>query len=193
MRLFIFILILLVTTSIVAQKRATIFKKIHSYRDSIYNKATYQTDSLDFAYAINKYLLKDGFAYVDKTNAYDLYYQKLVYLMCSPPPKGQKYRLSGGKVGMCKVAAYVLIDVIDTNEAFSFVLNVRTEEYSRQFLQQPSILGQYKFDEAALKEHLYLYYYGSKPKLPSVLLAEIEKYNAKQKQEDKKIIEGRNY
>ena len=194
MRFYIVFLILTISTSIVAQKRTTIFKEIHNYRDSVYNKTTYQTDSLDFAYAINQYFLKDGFAYVDKTNPYDLHYQKLIYLMCSTGPR-DNIDLPGGRREKCTVTVYVLVDVIDTNEVFSFALNVRTEDAPHQFLQRrpPRILGQYKFDETALREHLYVYYHENKPTLSLALLEMIAKYNGKQKQEDKKIIAGRNY
>ncbi len=161
-----------------SQNRKKILKEIEQIKNNNYYNASYDISNENLEHLIYKYFSEYKLLNKD-SNILTL------------------YRIDDfdAKDSYEKVKHKLYLTIIIVNGLKKVTLNDEVRAYSKPFTPMPNnpVKGGYKLNRKAFYKYLYNHTKQNKISYPKKLRTKIYTYNKKQKKEDKKIIEGRDY
>jgi len=175
------ILILIIPNTSFSQNRKGLLKEIHEFENNTYKSTLYKVASAEMKLAVYNYFKQNKYK-VLKEDSSSVTFVRITNL--------SYYKESR------KLAKHIVyIDVLTKNNLKTIKVSDKTESYTKPFagVEKKEIRGTYQFNKNELYRFIYNYFKKEKKLLPTELIAKIDTFNSKQKNENKKLIAGRDY
>lgn len=163
------------------QSKKSIINDINNFKYQTYSNALFPSSTDSLKWIVYDYCASKKYEFLKEDNGY-LEFSRKIYV---PHTKNQL------------IESYVYIDILPRGLLKLIKVDTKEIRYEELFMfnqkQTNRNIITHDFDKRAFYEYLFNYFNKDPLKLPDELSRKIEKYNAKQNSEAKKLIVGRDY